>query len=79
MSNNFDLQACPFNPNPETAEGANISEEFSECFTPAIRNVVNFAKCIPGFLVLSQEDQVTLLKVTLIPTLNLNRLFKNTF
>ena len=56
-------KACPFNPNPETPDGAKISEEFSECFTPAIRNVVDFAKCIPGFLVLSQEDQVTLLKV----------------
>lgn len=54
--------ACPLNPNPlptETGSG----EELSERYSPAIRGVVDFAKCIPGFHILSQEDQVTLLKV----------------
>ena len=57
-------KACPLNPSPSEQEGLNKWEEFSDCFTPAIRNVVNFAKCIPGFGVFSQEDQVTLLKVS---------------
>lgn len=31
-------------------------------FTPAVREVVEFAKRIPGFRELSQHDQVSLLK-----------------
>ena len=37
--------------------------DMSEFFTPAIKSVVNFARLIPGFSHLSQDDQVTLLKV----------------
>ena len=62
-------KACPLNPAPSEGEdpaGASQWQEFSDCFTPAIRNVVNFAKCIPGFGVFSQEDRVTLLKVTFL-------------
>jgi hypothetical protein len=57
------FQMCPLNPSQEKSENNTNWEEFSECFTPAIQNIVNFAKCIPGFQVLTQEDQVTLLKV----------------
>lgn len=39
-----------------------IWEDFSMSFTPAVREVVEFAKHIPGFRDLSQHDQVTLLK-----------------
>lgn len=39
-----------------------IWEDFSLSFTPAVREVVEFAKHIPGFSTLSQHDQVTLLK-----------------
>lgn len=39
-----------------------IWEDFSLSFTPAVREVVEFAKHIPGFNTLSQNDQVTLLK-----------------
>lgn len=39
-----------------------IWEDFSLSFTPAVREVVEFAKHIPGFSSLSQNDQVTLLK-----------------
>ncbi|XP_059800957.1 nuclear receptor subfamily 1 group D member 2a isoform X2 [Hypanus sabinus] len=39
-----------------------IWEEFSRSFTPAVREVVEFAKRIPGFQDLSQHDQVSLLK-----------------
>lgn len=39
-----------------------IWEEFSLSFTPAVREVVEFAKRIPGFQDLSQHDQVSLLK-----------------
>ncbi|XP_019618224.1 PREDICTED: nuclear receptor subfamily 1 group D member 2-like isoform X1 [Branchiostoma belcheri] len=55
---------CPLNPFPIGAlEGANkMWEEFSERFTPAIKEVVEFAKRIPGFQQLNQTDQITLLK-----------------
>lgn len=39
-----------------------IWEDFSLSFTPAVREVVEFAKHIPGFSALSQNDQVALLK-----------------
>lgn len=39
-----------------------IWEDFSLSFTPAVKEVVEFAKHIPGFSSLSQNDQVTLLK-----------------
>ena len=42
--------------------GHGIWEEFSHSFTPAVREVVEFAKRIPGFRDLSQHDQVSLLK-----------------
>jgi len=58
--------ACPLNPVPQHVMdngGTNrILEDFSERFSPAIRGVVEFAKRIPGFGMLSQDDQVTLLK-----------------
>lgn len=58
-------QACPLNPNPHPLQNgqSHIMEDFSERFSPAIRGVVEFAKRIPGFNLLSQDDQVTLLKV----------------
>ena len=37
-------------------------QDFSKRFSPAIRGVVEFAKLIPGFSLLAQDDQVTLLK-----------------
>lgn len=80
------MQACPLNPMPqhvvENAAGANrILEDFSERFSPAIRGVVEFAKRIPGFGMLSQDDQVTLLKVRAIAFLvkvEINRLICST-
>lgn len=65
-TNSFVSQACPLNPMPQQGQdGANrILEDFSERFSPAIRGVVEFAKRIPGFAMLSQDDQVTLLKVS---------------
>lgn len=42
--------------------GHEIWEEFSKCFIPAVREVVEFAKRIHGFQDLSQHDQVNLLK-----------------
>lgn len=59
------LQACPMNmrlhadPSKTPQE---IWEDFSLSFTPSVREVVEFAKHIPGFRALSQSDQVTLLK-----------------
>ncbi|XP_051872315.1 nuclear receptor subfamily 1 group D member 2a isoform X2 [Pristis pectinata] len=47
--------------NPDKSE-QEIWEEFSMSFTPAVREVVEFAKRIPGFQDLSQHDQVSLLK-----------------
>ncbi|XP_023847497.1 nuclear receptor subfamily 1 group D member 1 [Salvelinus sp. IW2-2015] len=57
--------ACPLNACPVSAasrSGQQVWEAFSHCFTPAVREVVEFAKGIPGFQELSQHDQVMLLK-----------------
>lgn len=58
-------QACPMNSHPPGRSGRSVQEiweDFSLSFTPAVREVVEFAKHIPGFQALSQHDQVTLLK-----------------
>ncbi|KAG5330405.1 E75 protein, partial [Acromyrmex charruanus] len=55
--------ACPLNPNPQPLTGQQeLLQDFSKRFSPAIRGVVEFAKRIPGFNLLAQDDQVTLLK-----------------
>lgn len=58
-------QVCPMNMSayvdPQKS-GHEVWEEFSHSFTPAVREVVEFAKKIPGFRDLSQHDQVSLLK-----------------
>ncbi|XP_045913984.1 nuclear receptor subfamily 1 group D member 2b [Micropterus dolomieu] len=56
---------CPMNTSPHVdpqKSGHEVWEEFSHSFTPAVREVVEFAKKIPGFRDLSQPDQVSLLK-----------------
>ncbi|KAM9737391.1 nuclear receptor subfamily 1 group D member 2b isoform 2-T2 [Menidia menidia] len=56
---------CPMNTSPHVdsdKSGQQVWEEFSQSFTPAVREVVEFAKKIPGFRDLSQHDQVSLLK-----------------
>ncbi|XP_047423643.1 nuclear receptor subfamily 1, group D, member 4a [Mugil cephalus] len=57
--------ACPLNSCPVSGadrSSQEIWESFSQCFTPAVKEVVEFAKGIPGFQELSQQDQVMLLK-----------------
>uniref|UniRef100_A0A672H0V7 Nuclear receptor subfamily 1, group D, member 4a n=2 Tax=Salarias fasciatus TaxID=181472 RepID=A0A672H0V7_SALFA len=57
--------ACPLNACPVSGadrSSQEIWESFSQCFTPAVKEVVEFAKGIPGFQELSQQDQVMLLK-----------------
>ncbi|XP_074835438.1 nuclear receptor subfamily 1 group D member 1 [Carettochelys insculpta] len=59
------LLACPMNAHPHSRSGRTVQEiweDFSLSFTPAVREVVEFAKHIPGFKDLSQHDQVALLK-----------------
>ncbi|KAF7698021.1 nuclear receptor subfamily 1 group D member 1 [Silurus meridionalis] len=59
------LLACPMNMHPQADPNKTpqeIWEDFSLSFTPAVREVVEFAKHIPGFSSLSQNDQITLLK-----------------
>uniref|UniRef100_A0A3P8YEI0 Nuclear receptor subfamily 1 group D member 1 n=1 Tax=Esox lucius TaxID=8010 RepID=A0A3P8YEI0_ESOLU len=59
------LLACPMNMCPQADPNKtpqDIWEDFSLSFTPAVREVVEFAKHIPGFSELSENDQVTLLK-----------------
>ncbi|KAL2100575.1 hypothetical protein ACEWY4_002336 [Coilia grayii] len=59
------LLACPMNMHPQAEPNKSaqeIWEDFSLSFSPAVREVVEFAKHIPGFSTLSQHDQVTLLK-----------------
>ncbi|XP_041665770.1 nuclear receptor subfamily 1 group D member 2b [Cheilinus undulatus] len=56
---------CPMNTSAQVdpqKSGHQVWEEFSHSFTPAVREVVEFAKKIPGFRDLSQPDQVSLLK-----------------
>ncbi|XP_053467810.1 nuclear receptor subfamily 1 group D member 2a [Ictalurus furcatus] len=56
---------CPMNISPvvdPSKSSHEIWEEFSMSFTPAVREVVEFARQIPGFCELSQHDQVSLLK-----------------
>ncbi|KAF7662273.1 hypothetical protein LDENG_00239190 [Lucifuga dentata] len=56
---------CPMNSSPfvdPNKPSQEIWEEFSMSFTPAVREVVEFAKRIPGFRDLSEHDQVSLLK-----------------
>ncbi|KAJ8259006.1 hypothetical protein COCON_G00180180 [Conger conger] len=65
MSQGTKVLACPLNACPVSAVGRSsqqVWESFSQCFTPAVREVVEFAKSIPGFQSLSQQDQVMLLK-----------------
>ncbi|TRY97784.1 hypothetical protein DNTS_008280 [Danionella cerebrum] len=54
------LNACPVSSASHTSQ--QVWESFSQCFTPAVKEVVEFAKSIPGFQALSQHDQVMLLK-----------------
>lgn len=59
------LQVCPMNTSAQVdpqKSGHAVWEEFSQSFTPAVKEVVEFAKKIPGFRDLSQHDQVSLLK-----------------
>uniref|UniRef100_A0A2D4NAW5 Nuclear receptor subfamily 1 group D member 2 n=3 Tax=Micrurus spixii TaxID=129469 RepID=A0A2D4NAW5_9SAUR len=56
---------CPMNKTPfvdPNKSGQEVWEEFSMSFTPAVKEVVEFAKRVPGFRDLSQHDQVNLLK-----------------
>ncbi|KAM9759130.1 nuclear receptor subfamily 1 group D member 1-like [Menidia menidia] len=54
------LNSCPVAPASRSSQ--DVWESFSQCFTPAVKEVVEFAKSIPGFQSLSQHDQVMLLK-----------------
>lgn len=55
--------ACPLNYNIGSEMTDNQDwKDFSELFAPAIKSVVDFAKLIPGFMLLNQDDQVVLLK-----------------
>ncbi|XP_031723438.1 nuclear receptor subfamily 1 group D member 2a [Anarrhichthys ocellatus] len=56
---------CPMNSSPYVdprKPSQEVWEEFSMSFTPAVRDVVDFAKRIPGFRDLPEHDQVGLLK-----------------
>ncbi|KAM9852288.1 nuclear receptor subfamily 1 group D member 2a [Aulostomus maculatus] len=63
--NNRAHLVCPMNSSPyvdPSKPSQEIWEEFSMSFTPAVREVVEFAKRIPGFRDLPEHDQVGLLK-----------------
>ncbi|XP_076023321.1 nuclear receptor subfamily 1, group D, member 4a [Genypterus blacodes] len=65
MAQGAKVLACPLNACPVSGSDRSsqeIWESFSQCFTPAVKEVVEFAKGIPGFQELSQQDQVMLLK-----------------
>ncbi|XP_054477843.1 nuclear receptor subfamily 1 group D member 2a [Anoplopoma fimbria] len=63
--NNRSHLVCPMNASPYVdprKPSQEVWEEFSISFTPAVRDVVDFAKRIPGFRDLPEHDQVGLLK-----------------
>ncbi|XP_019958986.2 nuclear receptor subfamily 1 group D member 2a [Paralichthys olivaceus] len=63
--NNRAHLVCPMNTSPYVdphKPSQEIWEEFSMSFTPAVREVVEFAKKIPDFRDLPERDQVSLLK-----------------
>ncbi|KAL3059999.1 hypothetical protein OYC64_014572 [Pagothenia borchgrevinki] len=63
--NNREYLVCPMNASPYVdphKPSQEIWEEFSMSFTPAVRDVVDFAKRISGFCDLPEHDQVGLLK-----------------
>ncbi|XP_037310760.2 nuclear receptor subfamily 1 group D member 2a [Pungitius pungitius] len=63
--NNRPHLVCPMNSSPYVdprKPSQEVWEEFSQSFTPAVRDVVDFAKSIPGFRDLTEHDQVGLLK-----------------
>uniref|UniRef100_A0A8C4SCF8 Nuclear receptor subfamily 1, group D, member 4b n=1 Tax=Erpetoichthys calabaricus TaxID=27687 RepID=A0A8C4SCF8_ERPCA len=65
MAGSTKILACPLNAAPycdPVRSSQQVWEDFSQCFTPAVKEVVEFAKSIPGFQALSQQDQVMLLK-----------------
>ncbi|KAF5921833.1 hypothetical protein HPG69_013007 [Diceros bicornis minor] len=65
FSDAYTQRVCPMSKSPYVdphKSGHEIWEEFSMSFTPAVKEVVEFAKRIPGFRDLSQHDQVNLLK-----------------
>ncbi|XP_060925752.1 nuclear receptor subfamily 1 group D member 1-like [Limanda limanda] len=65
LSGGAKVLACPLNScpvAPASRSSQEVWESFSQCFTPAVKEVVEFAKSIPGFQTLSQHDQVMLLK-----------------
>ena len=67
----FYPQSCPLNPTPApSANGQQqLVQDFSERFVPAIRDVVEFAKRLPGFSLLCEDDKVTLLKPSVFEVL----------
>ncbi|TSU50035.1 Nuclear hormone receptor E75 [Bagarius yarrelli] len=57
--------ACPLNSCPVYSSGVStqqVWDSFSQCFSPAVKDVVEFSRNIPGFYLLSQDDQIRLLK-----------------
>ncbi|XP_043204027.1 nuclear hormone receptor E75-like isoform X2 [Amphibalanus amphitrite] len=59
--------ACPLSPAESSSLGTDLGE--SELFGPHIKAVVEFAKRLPGFLRLPEEDRVTLLKSSVFEVL----------
>ncbi|KAF5896390.1 nuclear receptor subfamily 1 group D member 1-like, partial [Clarias magur] len=54
------LNSCPLSPSDRSTQ--QIWDAFSQCFSPAVKDVVEFSRNIPGFHTLSQDDQIQLLK-----------------
>ncbi|XP_060713732.1 nuclear receptor subfamily 1 group D member 2-like [Tachysurus vachellii] len=57
--------ACPLNSCPVSSSDLStqqVWDSFSQCFSPAVKDVVEFSRSIPGFHMLSQDDQIRLLK-----------------
>ncbi|KAK3512471.1 hypothetical protein QTP70_014375 [Hemibagrus guttatus] len=57
--------ACPLNSCPVSSSDFStqqVWDSFAQCFSPAVKDVVEFSRGIPGFHTLRQDDQIRLLK-----------------
>jgi hypothetical protein len=66
--------ACPLHPSSTHAtspDGQLASAAVTALCSPAIQGVVDFARAIPGFNMLTHDDRVTLLKVCVCVVTNI--------
>ncbi|XP_033096148.1 nuclear receptor subfamily 1 group D member 1-like isoform X2 [Anneissia japonica] len=56
------IEGCVLSTEEKSSEKKTIWRMFCEAITPCVQRIIEFAKCLPGFQTLLQDDQMTLLK-----------------